>query len=42
VLGHDHDEPENTALMRARELQHLTAFHWHGLAPEGFRQEHDE
>jgi probable rRNA maturation factor len=42
VLGHDHDEPENTALMRARELQHLTAFHWHGPAPEGFRQEHDE
>ena len=42
VLGHDHDEPENTAVMRARELEHLVAFHWHGPAPEGFRQEHAE
>lgn len=42
VLGHDHDEPENTAVMRARELAHLEAFHWHGAAPVGFRQEHAE
>jgi putative hemolysin len=28
--------------MRARELALLEAHHWHGPAPEGFRQEHDE
>lgn len=42
VLGHDHDEPENTAVMRAKELAHLQAFHWHGDVPTGFRQGHDE
>lgn len=42
VLGHDHDEPENTAVMRAKELAHLQAFHWHGEVPAGFRQGHDE
>ena len=39
VLGHDHAEPEQTAVMRARELAHLEAFHWGGPAPAGFRQE---
>lgn len=39
VLGHDHAEPEQTAVMRARELAHLEAFHWGGPAPVGFRQE---
>lgn len=39
VLGHDHFEPEETATMRARELEHLTAHHWHGDVPSGFRQE---
>ena len=41
VLGHDHAEPEDAARMRRRELEHLTALHWHGPAPAGFRQTHD-
>jgi probable rRNA maturation factor len=41
VIGHDHAEPEQTAVMRARELELLTAFHWGGPAPAGFRQDHD-
>jgi len=40
VLGHDHADPEETATMRRRELEHLTRSHWHGAAvPVGFRQE---
>jgi probable rRNA maturation factor len=39
VLGHDHADPEETAVMRARELEHLVAHHWHGPAPSGFTQE---
>jgi probable rRNA maturation factor len=42
VLGHDHHEPDQTALMRARELALLEAHHWVGPAPVGFRQEHSE
>ena len=42
VLGHDHDVPDATAAMRARELELLEAHHWHAPAPAGFRQEHDE
>lgn len=42
VLGHDHAQPEETARMRARELEHLTALHWHGPPPEGFRQEQEQ
>lgn len=38
VLGHDHAEPEETAVMQQRELEHLRAFHWHGEVPTGFRQ----
>jgi probable rRNA maturation factor len=41
VLGHDHDEPQRTAVMRQQELAHLTAHHWRGPAPSGFRQEHE-
>ncbi len=41
VLGYDHDEPDETARMRARELELLVAHHWHGPAPAGFRQEQD-
>ncbi len=41
VLGHDHAEPDETALMRARELALLQRFHWRGDAPAGFRQSHD-
>ncbi len=40
VLGHDHAEPDETAVMRSRELDILEQFHWHGDAPAGFRQTH--
>lgn len=40
VLGHDHAEPEETAVMRERELDLLERFHWRGAAPAGFRQAH--
>lgn len=39
VLGHDHAEPDETARMRARELELLQELHWRGPAPDGFRQE---
>lgn len=42
VLGHDHDTPDATSAMRARELELLREHHWAGDAPQGFRQEHDE
>jgi probable rRNA maturation factor len=42
VMGHDHDEPASTAAMRARELELLSAHHWHGPAPQAFRQEQPE
>jgi probable rRNA maturation factor len=42
VLGHDHAEPEETAVMRNRERELLEEFHWHAPAPAAFRQEHDE
>ena len=40
ILGHDHHDPEETAVMRTKELAHLEAHHWGGPAPEGFRQVH--
>jgi probable rRNA maturation factor len=40
VLGYDHDQPDETAAMRARERGVLEAHHWNGPAPEGFRQDH--
>ncbi len=40
VLGHDHAEPDETALMRARELALLESHHWDGPAPAGFSQTH--
>ncbi len=39
VLGHDHAEADEAALMRAREIALLEAHHWGGPAPAGFRQE---
>lgn len=42
VLGFDHDTPAATADMRSRESAILQRHHWHGPAPAGFRQEHDE
>lgn len=41
VLGHDHAEPGETAVMRERELDLLQRHHWAGPAPVGFRQAHD-
>jgi len=41
VLGHDHAEPDETAAMRACELDLLERFHWLGPAPAGFRQTHE-
>jgi len=41
VLGHDHVEPDDTAVMRACELDLLERFHWLGPAPAGFRQTHE-
>jgi len=40
VVGHDHAEPGEAAVMRARELELLVAHHWHGPPPAGFRQAH--
>jgi probable rRNA maturation factor len=40
VLGHDHAEPDETAVMRERELVLLSENHWHGPVPATFRQEH--
>jgi len=42
VLGFDHAVPSEAADMRSRERAILEAHHWHGPAPAGFRQEHDE
>lgn len=41
VLGHDHVEPDETRVMRARELELLQRLHWHGPVPAGFRQHQD-
>lgn len=42
VLGYDHAIEEDARRMRERELTILKEHHWHGDAPEGFRQEHQE
>jgi probable rRNA maturation factor len=42
VLGHDHAEPGEAAVMRSLELELLERFHWDGPAPSAFRQTHDE
>jgi len=42
VLGHDHAGADETAVMRARELDHLRTHHWRGSPPESFRQSHDD
>ncbi|MFM8794865.1 MAG: rRNA maturation RNase YbeY [Acidimicrobiales bacterium] len=42
VLGFDHDTPETTSEMRAREMAILEEHFWDGPAPVGFRQGHDE
>jgi len=40
VLGHDHAEPNETSVMRERELFLLREHHWHGDPPAEFRQTH--
>jgi probable rRNA maturation factor len=42
VLGYDHAEADEAVAMRLRERQLLVDHHWHGDAPSGFRQEHEE
>ena len=42
VVGHDHADAVEAAVMRAAELSLLERCHWHGPAPTGFRQTHDE
>lgn len=42
VLGHDHVEPAERDVMRARELSLLEQLHWNGPAPSGFRQSHGD
>ncbi len=42
VLGHDHAEPAETSIMRARELILLEHHHWGHRAPAGVRQDHDD
>jgi probable rRNA maturation factor len=42
ILGHDHAEPDDRAVMRAAELANLRAHHWNGPEPAGFRQEHND
>lgn len=42
VLGADHDTPDSTAAMRAREVVLLETHHWKGPAPQNFRQDHLE
>jgi probable rRNA maturation factor len=39
VLGHDHATEEEAQRMRGRERALLEAHHWHGPAPDAFRQE---
>lgn len=40
VLGYDHAEPDEQAIMQRRERELLEEHHWHGPAPAGFRQDH--
>ena len=42
VLGHDHADPSETAVMRDRERVLLSEHHWHGPVPATFQQEQAE
>jgi probable rRNA maturation factor len=42
ILGFDHDNDENLAVMRAAEMAILTTHHWGGPAPDAFQQGHNE
>lgn len=41
VLGHDHAEEREAAVMREREVALLELHHWRGPKPAGFRQEQE-
>ena len=41
VLGHDHAEADEAAVMRSRELELLVTHHWDGPPPPAFRQVQD-
>jgi len=40
VLGYDHADPDEQAVMQRRERELLEAHHWHGPAPAEFRHDH--
>jgi len=40
IIGHDHADADERAVMQALELAHLCEHHWQGPAPSGFRLEH--
>ena len=40
VLGHDHADPAEGAVMRDREAALLRQLHWRGDPPEAFRHDH--
>ena len=42
ILGHDHTEPAEAAVMKGRELALLESLHWLGAAPSGFSVDHRE
>ncbi|MEO5974980.1 MAG: rRNA maturation RNase YbeY [Ilumatobacteraceae bacterium] len=42
VLGADHETPDSTKAMRAREIALLETHHWEGPVPKNFRQDHVE
>jgi probable rRNA maturation factor len=42
ILGFDHDNDENLAVMRAAEVAILAKHHWNGSVPDGFQQGHNE
>ncbi len=41
LVGYDHADPAETAVMRGRERELLSEWHWNGPVPPGFRQEQD-
>ena len=41
ILGHDHADPAEAAVMRAQEADLLRRYHFRGDPPSGFRHEHE-
>lgn len=40
IMGYDHMEQDDRRIMQQRERNILEAHHWHGAAPQSFRQDH--